>query len=96
MYGDGVGEVALVVEALRWWWLWRRRRGSLHARERRCPAPLKMKGKKRGNDLSEAFLGALGTVRAMAVGWLVCAHDACEGGCSRWLACPQRVTWQRL
>jgi len=38
----------------------------------RCPAPLKIKGKKRGNNLSEAFLGALGTVRAMVVGWLVC------------------------
>src|SRR6266702_5001617 len=71
-----VGEVAPVVEALRWWWLWRqrRRKGGLHAREGRwggclratgsatacvegrCPAPLKTKGKKRGNDLSEAFL----------------------------------------
>jgi len=40
---------------------------------------IKDEGEKRGNDLSEAFLGALGTVRATAVGWLVCAHDACEG-----------------
>ena len=85
--------MALVVEALRWWLLWRRRRrrrrGGLHAREGRCPAPLKMKGKKRGNDLSEAFLGALGTVRAMAVGWLVCARNPCEDGCNGWLECLQ-------
>ena len=47
-----------------------------------CPAPLKMKEKKKGDDLSGAFLGALGTVRATAVGWLACARDTCEGGCN--------------
>ncbi len=60
----------------------------------RCPAPLKMKGKKKGNDLSEVFfVGAPGTVRAMAVGWLLCAHDPCEDGCNGWLECPQGMTW---
>src|SRR6266702_673504 len=48
-----------------------------------CPAPLKMKEKKKGDDLSGAFLGALGTARVTAAGWLACACDVCEGGCNR-------------
>ena len=45
-----VGEVALVVEALRWWWLWRqrRRKGGLHACEGRWGGCLRATGSATG------------------------------------------------
>src|SRR6266571_3266630 len=72
-------------------WQWGQGSGTSHRGIEVVVVVATVKGEKRGNVLSEDFLGALGTVRAMAVGWLVCAHDACEGRCSRWLACLQRV-----
>ncbi len=61
-----------------------------------CPAPLKIKEERKGNDLSGAFIGVQGTVMAMVTGWLVCACNTCEGGCNRWLVCPQGVMWWQL
>ncbi len=93
---DRVGEVAPVVEAMKWWWLWRRQKGGLHAREGEVSCTVKDEGKKKGKDLSEvSFVGAPGTVRATAVGWLLCAHNPCEDGCNGWLECPQGMTWRR-
>ncbi len=90
---DDVGEVAPVAEAMKWW-LWQWRRGGLHAREGEVSCTVKDEGKKKGKRLI-FFVGAPGTVRATAAGWLLCACNPCEDRCNGWLECPQGMTWQQ-
>ncbi len=54
--GNGVGEVAPVVEAVKWWWLWRRRRGGLHVCEGEVSCTVKDEGKKREMTYLRFFL----------------------------------------